>query len=623
MSKKYRIPAALCMAALWIFLIYRFTGIFFETNDDRIISEIFSGAMTGVPEAHTYYVDYTLGFLLSSLYRITTAIPWYGGMLVLFQFLCCFFIADAFLSRCRNKKALLFALSFIALTYAAEIYVIASIQYTSTAAMLAITGYLCFLLYPGEKSRCVSFFLLESLSFLLRSNAMLMIQPMGFLVLLGLHLSENSLFPFSAPSYKRRSGMPSFSSRKTHSVIQPASVSKTDAAISATAHHNPIFGKKQFTKYPLLFQAIVILSAILLSGKSSYLIFHSSPGWKEYKKVNDAVTEITDYAAIPDYADVKDILPKYNVTEKQYRAFLQYAMIEENLSGDCLSEIADVAHAQNTKPALSQTIRQFLESYTTREYWDLNFLLLASWSALILCLFLKRAFSLLLPLTGLLLGRSALWLFLLYEGRIPPRVMVPLFLGEITFLFCLFFLNVLKNDKFCSAENVGLSANTRYDDHVIKKHLPVLLVLLLLPFGAKTLKNQYLYLSEKNASEAIYFRGMQEMITYCNSHPENRYFIDASTLIYYRGSAFETKIYGPRNAVITGCWYSGAPVLYEYEKNYFAGCGSIYLLTSSDMEMQSRMVIDYLEERLDTTARPDDTFTVSNGGKYLVYVFPL
>ena len=92
----------------------------------------------------------------------------------------------------------------------------------------------------------------------------------------------------------------------------------------------------------------------------------------------------------------------------------------------------------------------------------------------------------------------------------------------------------------------------------------------MLPFGAKTFKNQYLFLKEKNTNEAIYFKGMQEMITYCNNHPEKSYFIDASTLIYYRGSAFETKIYGPRNGVITGCWYSGAPVLYEYQKKYFA-----------------------------------------------------
>lgn len=590
MSKKYRIPLAFCIAAIWIFLICHYLGIFFETNDDRIITEIFSGSMTGSLEAHAYYVDYILGFLFSSLYRVTTSVPWYGGMLVLFQFLCCFFIADAFLSRCRKKKDFFFALIFIALIYTAEIYVIASIQYTSTAALLAITGYLCFLLYSEEKPRCFVFFLLEFLSYLLRSNAMLMIQPMGFLVLFGSWFSAQKLYPFH----------------------------RTSATPLPFSSGNASQKKEWQIKCRPLCQAVAILLGILIIGKISYYIFYSNSEWKEYKKVNDAVTEITDYAAIPDYADVQSILEKYHVTEKQYNAFLQYTMIEENLSGDCLLEIAEVAHSQNVRPAFPQVLKQFLNSYTTPEYWDLNLLLIATWAVLLFFLFFEKTFVLLFPLSGLFLARSALWLFLLYEGRVPPRVIIPLYLGEISLLLCLFFLTILKNDEYY------ISKTEKHDTiDTIRKYLPILLIFLLLPFGAKTFKNQYLHLSAKNANESIYFSGMQEMISYCNNHSEKRYFIDASALIYYRGSAFETKIYGKRNNVITGCWYSGASVLYQYEKDYFADCDTIYLITSSDMEMQSGMVIDYLEERLETTAYLEDTFTVSNGGKYLVYAFSL
>lgn len=564
MNKKYRIPAAFCMAAIWIFFIYRTVGIYFETNDDRMIAEILSGAMTGVPEAHTYYVGYLLGLLFFSLYRLTTDIPWYGGTLVLFQFICCFLIADAFLSRCKHKKDCFFAIIFIILIYSISFYVVAGIQFTSTAAMLAITGYLCFLLYPDGKLRCILFFLAEFLSYQLRSDAMLMIQPMGVLVLCGFLFTERKKRP--------------------------------------------------------LFETGITLLIVLVIGRGSHSIFYSSSGWKAYEKINDAVTEITDYAAIPDYGEVQDILSKYNVTNKQYNAFLQYAMIEENLSGDCLLEVAAVAHEKNLPPSLSQVFKQFLTGYISREHWNLNLMLIAVWAAVLLLIFLKKAFGLFIPLGGLLLSRSALWLFLLYEGRFPPRVMVPLYLGEIFFLFCLFFQELLKEE---SAEYHLTQGQAHTGRNLRNKYFPLLLVLLLLAFGIKTLKSQYLYLSEKNANEAIYFTGMQDMISYCNNHSEKRYFIDASTLIYYRGSAFETKIYGRRNGVITGCWYSGAPVLYQYEKDYFDGCSAISLITSSDMEMQSAMVIDYLEERLETTAYLEDTFTVSNGGKYLVYAFSL
>lgn len=569
MHKKYRIPIAFCMAAIWIFFIYHAVGIFFETNDDRLITEIFSGSMTGVPEAHTYYVGYILGILFSSLYRLACAVPWYGSTLVLFQFLCCFLIADAFLSRCKHKKDYFYAIIFIMLIYSISFYVVASIQFTSTAAMLAITGYLCFLLYSDGKSRYILFFLMEFLSYQLRSDAMLMIQPMGFFVLCGFLFVE----------------------------------------------HKP---REWGEKCRPLFGAGIILLIVLIIGKGSHYIFYSSPGWKEYEKINDAVTELTDYAAIPDYAEVQDILSKYHVTKKQYNAFLQYAMIEENLSGDCLLEVATVAHEKNLPPSLSLVFKQFFSGYTSREHWNLNLMLLAVWATLILLLLSKKAFGLFMPLGGLLLSRSALWLFLLYEGRFPPRVMVPLYLGEIFFLFCIFF-QMLPEEQH--AEYRLSLTQTCKARNLLNKYFSVLLVILLLPFAFKTFKSQYLYLSEKNANESVYFPGMQDMISYCNNHPEKRYFIDASTLIYYRGSAFETKIYGPRNGVITGGWYSGAPVLYQYEKDYFDCCSEISLITSSDMEAQSAMVIDYLEERLEATAYLEDTFTVSNGGKYLVYTF--
>ena len=597
MNKKYRIPIAFSIAAIWIFFIYHTTGIFFETNDDRIITEILSGAMTGVPEAHTYYVGYFLGLFISSLYRLTTAVPWYGGMLVLFQFTCCFLIADAFLSRCSHKKDCLFALIFIMLIYAASFYVIAAIQFTSTAAMLAITGYLYFLLYPGKKSRCSIFFLMEFLSFQLRSDAMLMIQPMGFAVLAGLCFIKHKpyLFPCVLPE-ARSAAAPEFPSRFFTGC------------------------GKWFRKCRPLLEAGIILLVILIIGKGSHYIFYSSSGWKEYGKINDAVTEITDYAAIPDYTEVQNILAKYNVTQKQYNAFLQYAMIEENLSGDCLLEVAGVAHEQNLPPALSQVVRQFLLSYVSREHRNLNLMLIAVWAAVILLILSRKAFGLFIPLTGLFFSRSVLWLFLLYEGRFPPRVMIPLYLGEMFFLFCLFFQTAL---NIQAAEHLLQQDAPCKNRTFLKIYFPLLLVIMLLPFGAKTFKNQYLHLSARNARESIYFAGMQDMISYCNNHPDKRYFIDASTLIYYCGSAFETKIYGPRNGVITGCWYSGAPVLYQYEKDYFADCNTISLITSSDMEMQSAMVIDYLEELLETTAYLEDTFTVSNGGEYLVYAFSL
>ena len=153
----------------------------------------------------------------------------------------------------------------------------------------------------------------ELLAYLLRSDAMLMIQPLGVLTFTAFYFMKNKLYRIKGLSVKEWMG-----------------------------------------KCRPLFYTAGILLGILALGKGSYLIFYSSEGWKEYEKVIGALMDITDYADIPDYEDVADILEKYGVTEKQYSAFGQYMMIEENLSGDCLLEVAEVAGRQEIRPELSQ-----------------------------------------------------------------------------------------------------------------------------------------------------------------------------------------------------------------------------------------------------------------------------
>ena len=68
------------------------------------------------------------------------------------------------------------------------------------------------------------------------------------------------------------------------------------------------------------------------------------------------------FSHIPEYKDVQSILNKYDVTEKQYLAFFQYAMIEPNLSGDCLLEVAEYAKSSQTKVSFHQILSKSEES---------------------------------------------------------------------------------------------------------------------------------------------------------------------------------------------------------------------------------------------------------------------
>lgn len=84
-------------------VIWLKTGIYFETNDDKCITEILCGQMTGAPQARTVYVSYLLTLPVSLLYRITAGVPWYGLALVLLQVIAYTAVLESVYSRCRKN----------------------------------------------------------------------------------------------------------------------------------------------------------------------------------------------------------------------------------------------------------------------------------------------------------------------------------------------------------------------------------------------------------------------------------------------------------------------------------------------------------------------------------------
>lgn len=84
MRKAYLKIAAVLMVVAAMALSYFKMGIFFETNDDRVIVEILSGSITQTPSAYVQLVSYVLSAPLAGLYRLAGGIPWYGLCLIFF-----------------------------------------------------------------------------------------------------------------------------------------------------------------------------------------------------------------------------------------------------------------------------------------------------------------------------------------------------------------------------------------------------------------------------------------------------------------------------------------------------------------------------------------------------------
>lgn len=589
MIKKHKnLIFSITISFLWICLISMITGIYFETNDDRLFSEIFSGAMTGTPEFRSYYIHPFLGLIITLFYRITTVLPWYGLVLILFQWICHVSFTYSVLSWYEKTRKKLAAFSLLTVYYGICFTFLAHIQFTSTAALLAITGYICFFLSldvssldisfsaenasteddsftsffsaKNQKLNLLLFFILQLLSYLLRSDSMLMIQPYGMAMLATLLLCR---FLRSHSKEARR------------------------------------------ILFRFFCKILVGILLLILLGKSTHFLFHHGVGWTEYEKINQGVTEITDYSRIPDYTEVKSILEKYEVSEKQYQAFFQYAMIEPNLSGDCLLEVAEYAKTMQPETSIRQVLSGIRESYFNPEYYSTGKLTLILWFLTIIVVLLSENYLSLLPLAGLFFSRTVIWGYLIYRGRTPFRVIYPLWVAEIFLLMVILCIQASGEQK-------------KYT-----KLLYQFIFCFLILGSLWILKKQYISIKPQNQSDKIYNTGYSDLIEYCDNHPENHYFLDAGTLLYYRGSAYAAKPFHPRNSLITGCWYSGAPVLYDRIAEYAPQNMDIYLVVSPDLVYQKEAVLAYFEEWRGVAATYEESFTVSNGGTYEVYGFHL
>ena len=539
-------------------VIWLKTGIYFETNDDKCITEILCGKMTGAPQACTVYASYLLTLPVSLLYRITTGVPWYGLTLILFQLITYTAVLGSVYSRCRKIWDMAAGAVFLAAVLLMNLYILGCIEYTSTSGLLAAAGYFCLLVHKDPKRGWLWFCLLELLAGLLRMNAMLMVQPLGFSAAAGLILMK---------------GEKSLRERLTalgKVALPPAAV----------------------------FLIILTVDVFVYRGSD----------WEAYMKFNDAEEVLFDYMGVPPYEEVKDILDQYEFTEIDYNAYANYMILDWVISPECAEELAAYAQEHREERNISGLWQELLKHLLDEPFWGLNRVLLFLWAALAALALLWRDKSLLLSALGLLTGKLFSWTFLLYRGRFPLRVSMPLIAGEILLLSALLLCCGL------DSEPQGNIKRLRYVG------LGVLLFGLCTA-GFVTGRQQYSYILNENRGQKIFMEGLREIGAYCDAHPGNRYILDAVSMSYYKGSALEYEVYQGGNYIVSGSWYSNSPYLRKYNADYLSGGDGIYFLVYDGGGGTSHPGVSYLIQETGVQPEICDRITVSPGGTYLVYYF--
>ena len=551
---------AFAISIVYILFVHFFMGIYFSTNDDRFMGELLSGAITGSFDTHLVYVNYLLALPLSLLYRITTDVSWFGILLVLFHWLSCFCILDSFYSKAKTKTDIAISTILTALLFITELYLISQISYTMTASFMAVAGYVCLLLHENKKFRFVSFILLELFALLLRDKAMLMIQPLGFAVYFGLTLKES------------------------------ANTLKTN-----------IFK---------IVKTGVFLIGILMIGFIGNKIGYSGNDWQTYQAYNDARTTLFDYSEFPPYEEVSHILEKHGVSEIDYNAYAKYAILDYKLSLDCVEELADFMKTKEQSASLSSVLNDFKTFTFQEQYWQTNTIVILGWLCTVIFLLLSGNFRGFLPLICLLAARTVIWFYLLYEGRLPLRVSMPLFACELLLLWTIIFYYY------------------RSKQHYVKwqKFSYITIGLIFCIVSLWSAKIQFVNFRQMNEVQKIYINGLHDVYDYCNTKSENKYILDTLSFMWYNGEAFDGSLYGKRNCIAAGCWLSNAPTLLKGNEEYLSDTkdGFYFIMFSEFEDTDEEMnhpIVKYLAKESGSTPQITDSFIASHGGMYSVIYF--
>lgn len=131
-------------------LFFCFISPRFQTNDDIAIMEFAAGMRTGQPSEYLIYINVIIGKLLSFLYLNFPFVNWYPIFFYLIHFISMTIILYCFLL---NKKNIYGVLIFLLVFSFLELYLLTNLQFTTTAFIAGLAGFILLITYLDEKGK--------------------------------------------------------------------------------------------------------------------------------------------------------------------------------------------------------------------------------------------------------------------------------------------------------------------------------------------------------------------------------------------------------------------------------------------------------------------------------------
>lgn len=356
------------------YLCFLFWNIFgwklnFQTPDDRILTEIASGRMTGEPEAHLIYIMYPLGLIIKLLYIIAPQINWYSNLLLFLQFGS---VAIISVYTTKKTRSILGKILLNALVYGTIegmwIYSLTTYTYTTVAAVVGSAMLTVYFLEEKYVKQVIGVTVLGFFCLNLRKDIFIMFLP---LIIMG--IIYNCL------------------------------------------------KNKEKKCYKIFIPVLCMLIICIVTDAVAY----QSVEWKQYKKYNVLRTMFYDYYYdnLTDYDSNQELYEKLQVSRNDLNTIRQYDMQLQDYK--LYGKIGQIISSHQDKKTFKKKIKSAIWCVLLKVIIEYDIVCIYSilmWSGLIAYCCLKRKRELVfweIISAGIFV---AFWGYLGYRHRILPRV---------------------------------------------------------------------------------------------------------------------------------------------------------------------------------------------------------
>ena len=520
----------LVCVGVYILVLWKLIPFVYGIIDDRSMMEIVSGQYLGRPDPHTIFMGYWYSLFLTGLYTVLPNVDWYAFCYIVMQVMCMILILFR-LVRERGRKWEKVLCAVLALSSFAALGVQATVQlsFTTTAAVLGVT---VVFLYAAEKLEWKDAALLFFLLFLTSQVRF-------------------DIFCMTVP---------------VCAVLWIFRVA--------------VQGQRERIQFLMPAAALAVLALAMLGNFAGY----GSAEWRAYKSYDNSRTAIYDFPnyTFPEYEGAEELYSSVGIeTKSRARTLINYNYTaDDQITPEFFRDYIEAYQKmypseQTVVQRLVQSVKDYLKGVRDNRFYMQHLLGLAMYAGLVILALWKKEWGLLgkTLCTGGIQG--IMWIYLLYKGRIPDRVIYSMNLMMLVTAFLLWREIFPRISLPGAARKAGVVA--------------CMFVLCYLA-GAQTAKFR-----GKNQELSRWNQNIESLKEYCMEHPDNFYFNDVTSLAFttYNVHLWRDQPY-VMNYMSLGDWMSFSPIWkkkleqegIESVKEALYGRNNVYLICSFDKGLE-------------------------------------